>query len=530
MSGACVLLVLLLSAPPPPAPESGAASPDLSFADNTQAETPEQLRARLEARTLRIVPNARALDLSPGDTVFIETEVSFKGRVPAQTRAAPIAVRTSRDFQTAPWAEVVNLKPGRATVRYAVRALPGAHEPSSLKFILELTDADKVLGRARVEHELQVTPIKADLEGLELDRQAYLHHQRLAREAYLKLPELKDYLRMDRVDRAPSAGRIPAEKDEVLQSFLRHRLQADVARTRLRAAADLADPELATAAALTLGGLSAKPEGPAARARAIEGLKTTAALDLTRRVLDDLQIDVAEGLLNKLRLSGRLSAEELAEALALQGAIQFLRGKPAAADKAYGGALCLEPKLECTLTRPALQARFQKAQAGQTCAQAVHIEDVQAERITSADGYAVQLRVRLSPDPHHVVSGGEIQLWGFGGGIERRAQPRAETLDGVPYLLAELPDDDSSRTTDRLLVTVLAKHVSGVVVASVGTPRPQPVEIVHAEVGQGPAVPTWVWWVAGGVALVGGATVGIWALSQGQGEVERGIGPVEVRF
>ncbi len=525
MTGTCLLLAVLLTAQ--------ASGEDLSFADNAAAaDSPEAVAKAHLARTQKQVPAQERLSLAAGDTVFVTAVIPFKGPAPQRPRAVPVAVRADRNVGTAPWAEVLEIKGRRATVRYAVRSRPGPGGTFGLKFVLDLQDglSAKTLGRIRVQHQLQVTPVPADAEALRKDRQAYLHHQAKATAAYRDLPQLKDFLRLDRVDRAPSASRVSDDQRKTLQAFLTHRLLADVAHVRIRAAAEHPDLTFAERAAQTLGSLSQRPTGPAASARAIEGVTAQIALQMTQRALDDLKIDIAEGFLNKLRTSGRLSPEQLAESLAMLGAISYLRKKPQDAIRAYGAALCLQPSLPDPSQHPILKARFQRAQAQPGCPEGLGIESVSAERKVGDEGISVQVRVRLKPDPNGIISGGTVQLWGSGGRVERSATPRVEVEDGVPYLVADLADDEDTRTTEHLLVTVFAKHLSGIVLASAGDPDPVFVAVAHAELGDAPLVPTWLWWAAGAVAVVGGATAGIWALSQQQGTVERGIGPVGVRF
>lgn len=505
---------------------------DLSFADAAPAEaTDAQVLAAHVAQTTRVVPYGPTLELSAGDTAFVEFPVRLTRPLPERPRVVPLGIRAPRGLWVAPFGELGAPTRGGVLVRYAVRATsaePGAQ--LSLQLALEVRGPDDApAGRAEVEQTVKVTASAPSVLEIEADRAAFIALQAVAQKAAEALPELKHYLRLDRVDRPPSPGRVPAEKDSVLERFLAHRLRADVARARLRHAADAKDPALATAAARAIGALSDKPTGPAARARAIEGVTTDQALALARRALDDLQVDEAEGFLNKLRTSGRLEHAELAETLALLAAVSYLRGRDAAAARLYGAARCLDPALRVKLTRPALQARFQEASGKAACEGALAVSAVTVERRPADDGVELVVDARLADDPHGLVSGGQIELWGFGGALDKSQKVRAEQVDGAPHLVARFSGEPDAFSYDVALVKVLAQDVSGVVLATYGDPDPVSVPVKDL-VDAGVKVPGWVWWVATGVAVVGGATaVGVWAAGRDTSPT-RSIGPIDVRF
>ncbi len=484
----------------------------------------------LQDHTRHTLKNTLALKINAGDTVFLLTEIKLSA-TPVQPQVRLIAVRADRGVSTAPWAELIAVKRRIATVRYPVRVRSAADQPKDIRFVIDVRDGQsgKSVGNQRVQHTVVIGPIRADAEDLLLDTKAYLHHQRLAQQAYDKLPELKDYLRLDRVDRPPSPSRVPEAKNAILQSFLQHRFHADIARQRLRTAADHEDQTIALAAALALGKLSAKPSGPAARARAIEGVSRRQALKLATSALDDLQIDEAEGILNKLRLGGTLNKRALAMTLALQGAVSFLRNKPQVAIRNYGAAHCLVSGLRPQVSRNILRKRFEQSVSAPGCAKAISFEQVRATRKSVNGELVVQVHLRISPDPHQVVSGGKVQLWGSGGQIAREATARVQTKDGVAYLLVDFPEDEESLSGAWLLMKAEAQHVSGVTLATLGDDKPQAVQIEDGGLGTALIVPTWLWVVTGSAALVGGAVAGVWALSQSN-QINRAIGPVDIRF
>lgn len=504
----------------------GQTESDLSFADPTPAPTTRDFAAELT----RVVPSAPVLQLEAGDTVFVEIGLKLRRRAPDRVRAVPVAVKGD-GATTAPWAEVRFAEGRRASIRYAVRARAEGRGP--LTFTLELRDAvsDDTLGRVAVRHDVLVAPSGLAPADVDDNVTAYRALQARAAQAYEDLPELRDFLRLDRVDRAPSSARIPETKDPILQDFLRYRLLADVARQRLRAMADAADPTVAAAGARGIGRLSDGPTGVAKAARAIEGLTTGRALELARRALDRLQVDVAEGMLDKLRLSGTLERGELARAFALLGGVHHLRGRRAAAIRAYGGALCLDPEIRPAVGRRVLLERFEAAIAEGGCPEPIAVAEVVATREITDRGPRLKVQAFLTPDPFQVVSGGEIQLWGFGGAVERAARGSADHGERRPVIEVVLDEDLDSASSPDVLLKVLVRHRSGVELATFGHPDPRRVRVSNAEeIGDPSGTNWWVWLAVGGAAIVAaGAGVGIWAAS-GSSEVDRGIGPTTVRF
>jgi hypothetical protein len=462
--------------------------------------------------------------------VFVVTTVKLSA-VPVRPQVRIIATRADRGLASAPWAELMGMNKRIAKVRYPVRAKSPSDAPKTIRFVIDVRDGQsgKSVGNRRVQHTVRIGPIRATPEDLRLNTKAYLHHQALAQGAYDKLPKLRDYLRLDRVDRPPAATRIAETQDPVLADFLQHRLHADIARQRLRTGAEHEDQAIALAAALALGQLSTKPTGPAAQARAIAGVSRRQALVLARKALDDLQIDEAQGILNKLRLGGTLNKRALAMTLALRGAVSFLRSRPKLAAQNYGAAHCLVPKLPPQVTRGILKRRFEASTEASQCDKPISFERVSATRQRIEGKLIVQVRLRISPDPYRVVSGGRVQLWGSGGRVARQATARVQIQAGISYLVVDFPEDDETLGSEWLLLRADAQHVSGVVLASLGDEKPQNVRIDEGDIGTGAPIPTWVWVVAGGAAALGGVVAGVFALSQ-DNQINRAIGPVDVQF
>jgi len=348
--------------------------------------------------------------------------------------------------------------------------------------------------------------------------------QEEAREAYDALPQLHDYLRLDRIYEPPAGRGLDAKAEEILMRYQRARLRADIARSRLRAAADV--PDVAERAALAIGSLSKRPEGPAAKARAAEGRKAQDNLQTARSFLEDLAIDEAEGFIDKLRKGGALLRPELAQALLIHGAIHAFRGRPDQARKTMGQGLCLAPESESPTQRPPASRIYAELAKARPCPRPLALGIPAALRRSSDEGPRIDIRVPYGPDPFDVVSGAAVEIWGSGGALAAVQQVRA-----IPERdLIEASFADDGRLTNlagQVLLRVIAKDVSGVKLADLGGAEPLPVAVGEAESHFEFSLPWWVW-VAGGVAVAGAAAAAIAATTRG--EDRRGIGPINAEF
>lgn len=521
----CLWSLAIAATPPPTGLET-----DLDRIDATP-EAPEQLEAtRLEDRLLRLARPDQPVSLAIGDTVFLETELNLDA--PPQPRAIVSSFKSSKPgLLVLPVVTLEDQSSGKkrkVLLRYSVRntGLVGTAK-LELRLQVSLQFSKNEAGAAIQDVALLLngqlaTPTLADVED---DKRAFLLFQARAEEAYRGLPTLHDYLRLDRVDRPPTAAGLKSEQRPLLERFIGARLYADIALARLRAAADHPDPTLADAAVLALGSLSKKPNSVAKKARAIEGLTNLQALDAIRAALLDLRIDEAEGFLDKLRNSGRLNRAELTAGLELEAGIHAMRGRRELARVALGRSLCLEPGRTSTLDRPFFQRLAEEAKSG-GCTQALRIIQTQAERQVTTDGPKVSVVSTFGPDPFRLVSGGEIQIWGSGG--EVHSAEKIRTSEDGTRLEAEFSDNgELENYAGQVLVKVVLRDLSGVPIATFGDPDPQPLDL-SGEGGGGLGLPWYGWAIAGGVLVVGAATAGI-IIAASQGET-RGIGPVDVTF
>lgn len=454
--------------------------------------------------------------LARGDAVFIEADVTPKGAVEAVVANA----RSPKELKLAPYVELSGNK-----MIYALRASPDAALGTHRLFaIIELKGpGGALLGTAQIDQAIEIVAPVSSKEAIDAARKLYLAHQSEASSAYDLLPRLHDLLRLDRADPPPAFAKVKDAELEALKKFFHHRLRADIELRKLRTAVDSADPALAEAGLLAIGALSQRPTGTVTKASAIEGETIGRSLELAAAALEDARIDEGEAYLNKLTFSGRLDKSELARALVLLGAVYAARGRPADASKSMGRAFCIEPKLEVALGRPLYKKTFDAARsAPNVCKTPITIGAVTASRV---EGTTILIRAVFSDDPHGLISGGDVEVWGSGGGVHRAEKVRAagNTLEATIEDTGELQAYDG-----QLLLRVLLREVSGVAIATFGDPDPTPVPLDNAGGGFSLDIPWWGWVTAASVVVIGAATAAI--VIGSDREVVYGIGPISAQF
>lgn len=454
--------------------------------------------------------------LGRGDALFIEAPVPSKGAVEAVVGNA----RSPKDLKLAPYIELAGDK-----MIYALRASSDAALGTHRLFaIIELKGPNgALLGTAQIDQAIEIVAPVHSKEAIDAARRAHLSNQGEASSAYDLLPRLHDTLRLDRADPPPAFSKIKDGELEPLRKFLRHRLRADIELRKLRTAVDATDPALAEAALLAIGALSHRPTGTVTKASAIEGETISRSLELAAAALEDARLDEGEAFLNKLSTSGRLDKAELARALVLLGAVYAARGRPADAAKSMGRALCIDPRLDVALGRPLYKKTFASARsAANACKAPITIGDVTATRV---EGATIAIRATFSSDPHGLISGGDVEVWGSGGAVHRAEKVRA----GDNTLEATIQDTGELQAYDgQLLLRVLLREVSGVTIASFGDPDPSPVPLANAGGGFSLDIPWWGWVTAASVVVLGAATAAI--VIGSDREVVYGIGPINAQF
>ncbi|MBI2378786.1 MAG: hypothetical protein HYV07_32630 [Deltaproteobacteria bacterium] len=536
------LLAVLTAAPEEPEtvgdPEEGPrlvmpGGEDLSKVD----KSPDELRAEAEASDaarlaawIEVAGEAGALQIARGDARFLTVEIPLKRRPTSGTAFWRVLPEAQEGATLGPWVEHVTFLEDKRRViaRGRVAILVDAASRSKARVVARLEAREKeswsVLGEARVAFTVDVKPATATEQDIDDARRAHGIFVARARAALERLPELTAYLRLDSMDPPPASTN--ADSLPSVEAFLAARLRAAIAEGRLRAAAELPDPELAERAVLALGSLRRGDADPLETAAA-EKRSNAENLAIARRRVDALSLDSAETLLSKLRKRGQLVRGELEEALILLGCIHAARGMEDRAKKAFGQALCLNPNAKLSTTRVPMVRAFESVRAQAPCPEGINPGEPFAVLVTESGGTYLDVTLPFGPDPHELVSGGDVEVFGPGGDVMLKASTRAE--HGKLVARFGLTDSIAADIRARVLVRAVAKETSGVAIFTLGAEEPKSVPVERVEAPSTVSrIPWWVW-VAGGAGVVGVTAVVIAAASSG-GAPSRTIGPVGITF
>ncbi len=457
----------------------------------------------------QVVPSAPALMLQAGQAVRIA--VPFVPQRPAEGTAwGRVVEPNGRAGELLPYVRVLPASDG-LEARYTLTAAP---QPTRglISAKLELFDAKGPLGSLAVEHRLAVGPTKATLDEIKSVADEY----RSATEKAVRLRAKLGSLGSQPLTRPQVT--LPKGQETAFLELLEALDDARAPRRTLLAAAAHPASEIEVAATTALLGPSAERFDT----RIFDAMTIGAALEAARQALDGLQVDRAEAIAHSLLQAGRLNANELAQVLLLRGLLAKGRGDTLAA-RFWAQSACIDPTLPLDLRRPFWSHLLEVARRSRPCSQPLTVRAVKARQIRN-NGQWLQVDAEFGPDPGGLVSMAEVQLWGFGGamyGSERISAPKEGRVQ-VHFV----DDNQLQNSTGHILITVLLRHESGVTVASLGEPdaRSVPVEPPSAGIVD---VPWWIWALAGGVLVVGAATT--LALTR-DGDIQRGLGPTEIRF
>ena len=271
--------------------------------------------------------------------------------------------------------------------------------------------------------------------------------------------------------------------------------------------------------------------GPALHptSRLLERTSAQDAVDRAEALLNRLQLERAIGWADALIDSSRLDVPQLARALVLRATALALGGFEEEAKRGYGQASCLDPSARPP-SRPIFQEMFQTLALPSACASPLKARGVTASRAAGSAGVVLTVTVTYGPDPFGLVQGGRVQLLNADGRVIATQGGAAEPIDDQPALVAEFIDDGTlANPAGQLNVSASLNGPGRVAVAEVGVPQPVPVEVGALSSSSGGGLPLWAW-IAIGVVAAGGATAAAIAASQGSSDVQRGIGPIDVRF
>ncbi|MEQ9500969.1 MAG: hypothetical protein RIT81_29130 [Deltaproteobacteria bacterium] len=480
---------------------------------------------------LTIVGPADPVEIEAGQTVLVEV----KARVARPDVVAippvravivrPTGVRSGRNAKVLSWIEVVKVSRRFVTARVPVTGLtPGR---TTVAFGLEIRERGAVdpVGVKPVSLTVKVIAPTTTAAEIEPWVEAFTRADGAAKDAHRKIS--KTLRRKIPIDRLSPYPREAVEDRDLapLARFYGQRLRALAAQRALRAAADADDAALARKATLAIGSIT-PPVGEDYDTTALQRLTNAKAIAAITRAIDDLRVQRAHAFADALLSSGRLDLWELAEVLALRGFVMLVRGEDNRAERELGRAYCVRADLEPAVKRPWFVEAARAAKTANACTRPLAVDRVVATHVVKDDTPALEVIATFGPDPHHLVAKANIQLWGYDGALD--------TSLTVPALHAKIPRAEARLTGSvptgdgYALIKVFLLDANGTELVATGDPDPLAVPVVAGE-GSGGPLPWWVWAIAGGVVVAGAATAGVVALSR-SGDVERVIGPVDVRF
>lgn len=476
--------------------------------------------------SLPVVPVDRPIVLGVGETALAEARIPVRRHrlatvpAPSEITARPRAPSRGEAAELSPWIEVVRADARTVTIRVPIFGVRAGR--ASLRFGVEVHErgSDDPVALRPIVLNITVQPRAATAAAIDEQVAAWRHHDRAARAAHGALGPLSKTLDPNVLVAAPPSATVDDDETKPLAEFLGHRLRATAARRALRAYADDSDPALAQRAIVAVGSLRSN----AVDTKIIDRVANAEAIALIAEAVDDLEIDAAMGYADALLASERLDPRELATVIALRGLAQLARGEEERARRALGRAFCLVRDLEVDVKRPWFVEAIAAAKDDERCPRALAVQKVVATRVDGDDGPRLEVVATFGPDPYQLVTKGKIQLWTYEGSLATSMSATALHV-AEPRIEASLGGIDAERD-GYVLMKIFLEEANGIEVASLGDPDPLAVPVVG---DQGFEVPWWIWAVAGGAVVAAGATVGVVALSRG-GEIDRRIGPVDVRF
>jgi hypothetical protein len=507
------------------------ADPDLEFLERAPSGETDTDPGTQESILIPTWTEGQEIRLEPGATMRVE-RILEKGndRWLASTKA-------TNHIQVASLASVAFVtQSDRGTIlsyfiRVSTKAKTGRF--SLQGGLLVRDENNRIKLQIPVRHSVTVFRPASSERELEALGNAFRHHQKEAKDIRDALPRSKAWLSMDALQTPSSSTRLdPAEKSAV-HRFLEHRLFASTARDRILGVAESPLSALQAKAVREIGGLTNGPSGTQAAALAVDGLSVRDAIEKARLALDDLDIDTAEGFLEKLRKRDLQDKHSLALVLRLLGAVHEVRGRTREAEKTLQQALCLEPKLQEPLTRPYFHPALTAATQSPACKQAAAFGSASAMYVGEEIPSEVRLRIQFGPDPYELVSGGFITVFGPGGGRLHGGRAEAVTSSKDRSRALELRFEDPmpyEKPFERLFVSASAVELSGTEIFSTGSPHLLEVRVGGDRPSLSEGIPWWVWAVAGGVAVAGGTVLGVVLAGSSDGAPNQGIGPIGASF
>lgn len=454
--------------------------------------------------------------LAVGEVGWRELVIPLERRT--RERLWPVVIGADSDgLRVLPYAELVSVKRRRARVRVAIAAEPGAVDGVARASVVLTTRAQGAqVGRSEAKFPVRLSAADP-IDGEMLSLFASAHTGWLERARRMQPPS-RSRSRVTAVSREERPG--PGEHRAV-RAFERARLEAWALQLRLRAAALSPDLALQQAAFRALARVSVEP-GPLPRGTVTETLRSI------RSQLQRAEVVEARRSLEALRRAGTASARELAPLLVLEGMVATVAGRRAAADVAFGQALCLDPRVDVAIRVSALAVPWREARLNRPCgSEGLSLEPPLARRRVVHGQPGLSVEGTILNDPYRLATEVLVERFGAGGGFAQEA--RAEVREDLSYAASFVGTREALHDPDVAHLRVTLFDGTGVPIAELGRPEPVVVRLENGEGVGGFSVPGWVWWTLGGLAVAGAATWGIIELSE-DGGIERGLGPFTVDF
>lgn len=463
------------------------------------------------------------LTLEAGAAVVVEVPVRLPARLPeASARLLNVSVGDGLDLH--PDVEVV-LAGSASRVRWALAsALPDLTQPASLRasvtFEIVIEGPRRTLRRLRVRQRVRVVSTRPD--DAEVDR---------ALATYLPLPE---------ASLTADSSPLP-ERPGVLRWAARHRLQVAARRADdrgRRAWAALAAPtqssEESVPDAFEPGAGLDGPPAAAAPSPSSAPPQVTAELRFALNALASFDATAARSALDRAREGLARDRERpeperkglLARTLELQGCLQSALGREAGARQRWLQALSIVAELPPDCPVPWSRANYEQLTPTLAPERLLDIGRVALRPVREPDG--LEVRVEVTPDAGRLATTVQVEVQPTPSSEWTTARAAVQHAQEVG--IAQFRFEARGQVSPQVPVRVMVFDRAGVLIASEGTPTALYVPVPRDQ--KRFRVPTWVWWVAGGLAVAGGATAAAFALSDegGPSEPRRGLGPIDIRF
>ncbi len=506
------------------------------------ATSPAGAAPSSEAIDAALIRRVRAADgpltLARGATVFVEVEGRMRelptgdldGRVTPLSRGGGVSV--------VEWTEEVEIRPGRKGSIVLTHVIVRANAlaplgPTRASARVEIVDRESTRAIAVLGLDLAVEVVEPRAIASDVDAalRAYTTHQGRAEQGAQIVPPAGAPLRLDRVEMPPRGPGFTGSDRLALRAFLASRLRADIARGQLRALGSQTSTQTAVRAVTeravrALGSLVDPP--PRSGTPRPQPLADPArAVDQGVALFDRLELDWAQRVLWRARMTPALPPARLPEVLLRLGLIEAARGEDEAAATAIGQALCLRPDLVPPVLRPPMAAAFEEVRRRGRCPKPLAVHSIGAEAVTTEEGSGVRVRALVGPDPYHLVDRGTLELLDAADAVRATREVGTERGDLAALVVVFGEAEVGAREGDRVRVRLRAVDAVGLELV-----RQEATDLTLVQDTAPPdaeGVAWWIW-VVGGVALAAAGTTTAVLLATGDRTPERTIGPIDVRF